>query len=88
MLLQLQNLEESCVLFHLDVRESGANVRYRIREGIKGLVHKEIERKERVGERRQERQREERKEGWTEEGRRGCVGRDLVCEALCKMNSP
>ena len=32
-------------MFHLDVRESGANVGYRIREGIKGLVHKEIERR-------------------------------------------
>ena len=54
----------------------------------KGLVHKEIERKDRVEERRQERWREERKEGWTGGGRRGCIGRDLVCEALCKMNSP
>ena len=51
MLLQLKNLEESCVLFCLDVRESGASVGWRIRERIKGLVHKEIERKERVKER-------------------------------------
>lgn len=50
-------------MFRLDVRESGANVGWRIREGIKGLVHKEIEREERVKERRQERWREERKEG-------------------------
>ena len=51
MLLQLKNLEESCVLFRLDVRESGASVGWRIRERIKGLVHKGIERKERVKER-------------------------------------
>ena len=38
-------------MFRLDVRESGASVGWRIRERIKGLVHKGIERKERVKER-------------------------------------
>ena len=57
-------------MFHLDVRESGANVGYRIREGIKGLVHKEIERRrEWRKDDRKDREKKGRKDGQKRAGR-------------------
>ena len=62
-------------MFCLDVRESGANVGWwRIREGIKGVLHKKIERKggrkkEGEGEGKKKRKME-RTKGGRMEGRR------------------